>query len=224
MVFQDPYASLNPVHRVLHHVARPLQLHGRAGGDVRATAAALLEAVGLGPAEAYLDRYPHEMSGGQRQRVAIARALAPGPKLLVADEPTASLDVSVRMEVLELLRKLQREQDLGVLLITHDLAGARWISDRVIVLYAGQVMEQGPADVLLSAPRHPYTRLLVAAAAHTPGDLPAGPGTPPVIDPDPGCPFAARCPLAQARCHDETPAETPLGGDHAVRCHFPLEP
>ncbi len=223
MVFQDPYASLNPVHRVLHHVARPLLLHGQATrSDVRQKAIALLEAVGLGPAEAYLDRYPHELSGGQRQRVAIARALAPKPMLLVADEPTASLDVSVRMEVLELLRDLQQQQGLGVLLITHDLAGARFISDRVVVLYAGQVMEQGPTRDLLSRPRHPYTRLLVAAASHLDGPLPAGPGAPPVIDPPPGCPFVARCPEASPRCHAETPAQRPLSPSHAIRCHHPL--
>ena len=209
MVFQDPYASLNPVHTILHHLERPLRIHGHAGANVRATAAALLEAAGLSPGERFLDRKPHALSGGQRQRVAIARALAPRPDLLVADEPTASLDVSVRMEVLLLLRKLQREQGLGVLLITHDLAGARWIADRIVVLYAGQVMEQGPAEQVLSAPRHPYTRLLVAAAAHRPGPLPADPGTPPVLDPPPGCPFAARCREAEPTCRQaDVPAHS----------------
>lgn len=210
MVFQDPYSSLNPVHTLLHHIARPLHLHGRAGADVRATAAQLLDQVGLSPGIDFLDRRPHELSGGQRQRVAIARALAPGPSVLVADEPTASLDVSVRMEVLLLLRRLQREQGLGVLFITHDLAAAQFMADRIVVLYAGQVMEQGPTARVLSTPSHPYTQLLIAAARHKPGPLPARSGTPPVIDPPPGCPFAARCHAASSDCLGPTLAPRAL--------------
>jgi peptide/nickel transport system ATP-binding protein len=222
LVFQDPYASLNPVHSVLHHLARPLRLHGKAGaGELRERAAALLDAVGLGPGAAYLDRKPHALSGGQRQRVAIARALAPEPQLLVADEPTASLDVSVRMEVLLLLRRLQQERQLGVLLITHDLASARWLADRIVVLYAGQVMEQGPAEQVLRRPHHPYTQLLVAAASHRPGPLPGAPGLPPVVDPPPGCPFAARCPRATPSCSAENPPEVALADGWSARCLFP---
>ncbi|HCH65605.1 MAG TPA: ABC transporter ATP-binding protein [Deltaproteobacteria bacterium] len=172
MVFQDPYASLNPVHTILHHLERPLRIYGHEGPDVRQTAADLLEKVGLSPGEAFLDRKPHALSGGQRQRVAIARALAPKPSLLVADEPTASLDVSVRKEVLLLLRTLQQEQGLGVVLITHDLAAASWVADRLVVLHTGQVMEQGPVASVVHEPQHPYTQLLLAAAAHTPGPLP----------------------------------------------------
>lgn len=224
MIFQDPYASLNPVHTILHHIARPLRLHGCSAADVRARAVALLEAAGLSPGEDFVDRKPNALSGGQRQRVAIARALAPDPRLLVADEPTASLDVSVRMEVLTLLRRLQTERQMGVLLITHDLAGARWIAAHVVVLYAGQIMEQGPTEHVLRAPRHPYTRLLVAAAAHTPGPLPGGLGPPPVVDPPPGCPFAARCPVATVACHETLPAPVPVEGlpRWQVRCHNPL--
>lgn len=222
LIFQDPYASLNPVHTILHHLARPLRLHGKASaGEVRARAAALLDAVGLGPGDAYLDRKPHSLSGGQRQRVAIARALAPEPLLLVADEPTASLDVSVRMEVLMLLRQLQRDRQLGVLLITHDLAGARWLADRIVVLYAGQIMEQGPADRVLRSPHHPYTQLLVAAASHRPGPLPATPGLPPVIDPAPGCPFAARCPRATASCSSEDAPVVAIADNWSARCTAP---
>lgn len=228
MVFQDPYASLNPVHTILHHVARPLKIHGHGGADLRASAAALLDTVGLSPGARFLDRKPHELSGGQRQRVAIARALAPRPAVLVADEPTASLDVSVRMEVLLLLRKLQQEQGLGVLLITHDLAGARFISDRIVVLYAGQVMEQGPTEQVLRDPRHPYTQLLVAAASHRPGPLPADPGLPPVLEPPPGCPFAPRCRQATEACAataiPEQVVPLPDGGDWRLRCTLPPAP
>jgi peptide/nickel transport system ATP-binding protein len=162
LMFQDPYGSLNPVHPVLHHVARPLLLHGRATkADVRSTAAALLESVGLRPAADFLDVLPGALSGGQRQRVALARALAPGPALLVADEPTSMLDLSLRGEVLGLLRRRREQDGLAVLLITHDLASAAWLADRVVVLEDGAVVEAGPMMEVLRAPRHEVTRVLV---------------------------------------------------------------
>jgi len=227
MVFQDPYGSLNPVHTVFHHIARPLLLHKRATpGELRQRVSALLEQVGLSPAEDFIDRKPQALSGGQRQRVAIARALAPRPDLLVADEPTASLDVSVRMSVLTMFRKLQKRRQLGVLLITHDLASARWMADRIVVLYAGQVMEQGPARAVLTTPRHPYTQLLVAAGSRRPEPLPGKPGLPPVVDPSPGCPFAERCPRVTFGCIDDevtvhVAPDTEPPGAWRVRCHHP---
>ncbi|WP_448061535.1 ABC transporter ATP-binding protein [Cellulomonas hominis] len=172
MVFQDPFASLNPFHSVEHHLARPLRLHGRVGArDGRSRAAALdaevdrlLERVNLVPARQLATRRPHELSGGQRQRVAIARALAPGARVLVADEPVSMLDVSIRLGVLNLLARLQREDDLGVLYITHDLATARHFSDEILVMYRGRVVERGPSDDVILNPQHEYTRLLAAAA------------------------------------------------------------
>ncbi|HEX7301891.1 ABC transporter ATP-binding protein [Lentzea sp.] len=158
MIFQDPFASLNPFHTVEHHLARPLLLHGRS----RAEVPHLLERVSLDPRLA--SRRPHELSGGQRQRVAIARALAPGAEVVVADEPVSMLDVSIRLDVLELLARLQREEDLAVLYITHDLATARHFSDEVLVMHRGRIVERGPSDDVLVRPRDPYTRLLAAAA------------------------------------------------------------
>jgi ABC-type glutathione transport system ATPase component len=174
MVFQDPFGSLNPVHDVAHHLARPLLRHGRVeprrgpGGQaaLRDRALALLRTVGLEPAEDYLGRHPAELSGGQRQRVAIARALAVEPDLLVADEPTSMLDVSIRTGVLNLLARLKRERGLGILLITHDLASARYLADRILVLHRGRIVEEGPSRDVVSAPAHPYTRALLAAVAH----------------------------------------------------------
>ncbi|MFD0481510.1 ABC transporter ATP-binding protein [Kineococcus sp. GCM10028916] len=166
MVFQDPFASLNPFHSVGHHVARPLLLHQRTRGAAQTHQRVLemLERVNLGPAEVVAARRPHELSGGQRQRVAIARALAPGAKVLVADEPVSMLDVSIRLGVLNLLARLQREEDLAVLYITHDLATARHFSDEILVLYRGRVVERGPADAVILDPHHDYTRLLAQAA------------------------------------------------------------
>jgi peptide/nickel transport system ATP-binding protein len=224
MVFQDPFASLNPVHTVSHHLERPLRIHGHADDDCRDQVFDLLTQVGLSPAEEYVDTHTFAMSGGQRQRVAIARALAVQPDVLVADEPTSMLDVSMRMDILELLARLRDERGLGLLFITHDLAAARWLSDRILVLYAGLVMEEAPSDVLVRAPRHPYAQLLMAAAprrdssVHDP--LPATSGTPPTINPGPGCPFAARCAAVHDRCHTETPALHPIGEHHRVRCHL----
>ena len=167
MVFQDPFASLNPARRVRHHLARPLRLHRDVrGGELDARVGELLAAVGLPPAIAR--RFPHELSGGQRQRVAIARALAAEPRLLVADEPTSMLDASLRVELLALIRRLARERGLGVLFITHDLASAAAIADRVLVLLRGRVVEEGPVAVVLGAPAHPYTRRLLDAARHLP--------------------------------------------------------
>ncbi|GAA3461508.1 ABC transporter ATP-binding protein [Saccharothrix longispora] len=161
MVFQDPFASLNPFHTIAHHLERPLKLHGRPHGWDEVVR--LLDRVSL-PGRDIAARRPHELSGGQRQRVAIARALAPGAKVVVADEPVSMLDVSVRLGVLNLMARLQREEDLAVLYITHDLATARHFSDDILVLYKGRVVERGPADDVILNPQHPYTRILASAA------------------------------------------------------------
>jgi peptide/nickel transport system ATP-binding protein len=164
MVFQDPFASLNPYHSIRHHVERPLRLDRVVPRDqVEAEVRRLLERVRLDP-DAVMERRPHELSGGQRQRVAIARALASRPALLVADEPVSMLDVSIRLGVLNLLADLQREEGLGVLYITHDLATARHFSDEIMVLNQGRVVERGPADDVILRPRDPYTRELRAAS------------------------------------------------------------
>ena len=164
MVFQDPFASLNPYHSIRYHIERPLRLHNVAPkAETDAEVRRLLERVRLDP-KTVIDRRPHELSGGQRQRVAIARALASRPKLLVADEPVSMLDVSIRLGVLNLLADLQREEALGVLYITHDLATARHFSDEIIVLNQGRIVEHGPADDVILNPQDPYTRELRAAS------------------------------------------------------------
>ena len=166
MVFQDPFASLNPFHTVAHHIARPLLLHKRTRGrrETHQRVLEMLERVNLTPAQDLAARRPHELSGGQRQRVAIARALAPGAEVLIADEPVSMLDVSIRLDVLNLLARLQREDNLAVLYITHDLATARHFSDEILVMYRGRIVERGPADDVILRPQHPYTRLLALAA------------------------------------------------------------
>lgn len=165
MVFQDPFASLNPHHSIGHHLVRPLLLHERATrATVRGAAQDLLERVNLPADEEFMERRPHELSGGQRQRVAIARALAPGPSVLVADEPVSMLDVSVRLGVLNLLARLQQEEQLAMLYITHDLATARHFSDEIMVMFEGRVVERGPADDVILSPQQEFTRRLLAAA------------------------------------------------------------
>jgi peptide/nickel transport system ATP-binding protein len=164
MIFQDPFASLNPVKRVEHHVARPLLIHGLVSRrDVGARVQELLASVGLVPPEEIAQKYPHQLSGGQRQRVAIARALAVEPTVILADEPISMLDVSIRLGILNLILDLKQERDIAFLYVTHDIASARYVADEVLVMYAGQIVEQGATDAVLQTPLHPYTRLLLSA-------------------------------------------------------------
>jgi len=222
MVFQDPFGSLNPVHTVAHHLVRPLLRHHRASpGDARARALELLRTVGLDPAEEFIDRHPYELSGGQRQRVAIARTLAVEPDLLIADEPTSMLDVSIRMGILNLLVQLKRERQLAILLITHDLASARYLADRILVLYQGRIVEDGPSGALVEAPAHPYTRALLGAIADTAetARAPRRPVEKITGAPAMGCPFAPRCPDVFDVCRTNEPAPRLVDGRH-VRCHL----
>ncbi len=233
MVFQDPFGSLNPAHRVAYHLARPLRLHG-VTGDVRTAVHELLERVNLTPADTYARKFPHELSGGQRQRVAIARALAPGPRVLLADEPVSMLDVSIRLEILNLLDTLKRESDLAVLYVTHDLATARHFAAEIMVMYRGRIVERGTSDEVILDPAHPYTRLLESAApdperrGRTISSGPERRGTAPAARPaapaEGGCLFRPRCPHAMEACAREVPMIA-LTGTHDVRCllHRPPE-
>jgi peptide/nickel transport system ATP-binding protein len=180
LVFQDPFSSLNPAHTVGYHLRRPLRLHGVVStrAQERPAVLALLRRVSLTPAEQYVDKYPYELSGGQRQRVAIARALAPRPRVLLADEPVSMLDVSIRLEILNLIDRLKAEDDLAVLYITHDLATARHFSSQLLVLYRGVVVERGSSDEVILHPAHPYTVLLASAAPDPQGRPPGRPPAP----------------------------------------------
>jgi peptide/nickel transport system ATP-binding protein len=236
LVFQDPFASLNPVHTVRYHLERPVKLHQPAA-DVNAEVAALLEQVRLTPARQFLPKYPHELSGGQRQRVSFARALAARPSVLLADEPVSMLDVSIRLEILSLLDDLRRRFRLAMLYITHDIASARYFADEVLVMYAGQIVERGPAEELTQHPAHPYTQLLVAAAPDpdnlgsalrgtarraragdgdgaAPGQAPGAPGSAATQ----GCPFSPRCPFADDRCRRDAPALVPITASRGAAC------
>jgi peptide/nickel transport system ATP-binding protein len=178
IVFQDPYASLNPFHTVDHHLRRPLRIHRRAANRAEETEQVhhLLERVGLVPPARVAEKRPHELSGGQRQRVAIARALAPRPRVLLADEPVSMLDVSIRLEILNLIDRLMIEDDLAVLYITHDLATARHFSARIMVLYRGRIVESGSSDDVILRPAHPYTQSLANAAPDPRARRRAAPG------------------------------------------------
>ena len=226
MVFQDPFSSINPVHRISHGVLRGLKLHRPelSAAQRQAEAERVFEVVGLAPAAEVLARYPHELSGGQRQRVGFAQALALRPKLILADEPVSMLDVSIRIGLLNLMTGLRDAEGVSILYITHDIASARYIADRLIVMYAGQIAESGPVEQVLAEPRHPYTQLLLSAVPDPRAELDvtaeAGRGEPPrVIDPVPGCRFRWRCPLAVDICHAVTPELADLEPGHAAACH-----
>jgi peptide/nickel transport system ATP-binding protein len=234
-VFQDPFSSLNPVHTVGYALTRPVKLHQPAvkgSKNVTGAVTALLEQVRLTPAGQFVVKYPHELSGGQRQRVSFARALAAKPTVLLADEPVSMLDVSIRLEMLNLLDDLRARLSLALLYITHDIASARYFADEVLVMYGGQIVERGPAEDVTQHPAHPYTQLLIASApdpdnlgsslksrnvASEPGGagaVKAGTVGPAAV----GCPFSTRCPLADDKCRRENPALQLLAPARAAAC------
>jgi len=222
IVFQGAMNALNPVQTVESQIVEALELHGRASGRAaRERAGELLEAVGI-PRDRG-SRYPHEFSGGMRQRAAIAMALACDPSVLVADEPTTALDVMVQAQILELLDTLCRDFGLALLLVTHDLPVVAQLCDRAAVMYAGEIVEQGPVDALFHDPRHPYTRLLFAATPdlHGNGALVSIPGSPPRLDrPLDGCPFQPRCDRAFDRCVAQRPLLRGVDGGREAACHL----
>jgi peptide/nickel transport system ATP-binding protein len=226
MVFQDPFASINPVFRVSHGVMRSLKLHRPELSRQQRLEEAerVFDVVGLTPGAEVLQRYPHELSGGQRQRVGFAQALAMRPKLIIADEPVSMLDVSIRIGLLNLMARLRDTEEVSILYITHDLASARYVADRLIIMYAGHIAEAGPVEDVLANPKHPYTQLLLSAVPDPRAPLGVSAETdrgepPKVIDPTPGCRFRWRCPLAIDECHHVTPPLRELLPGHSAACH-----
>ena len=227
MIFQDPYASLNPRKRVGQIIGDPLQLHGLASGtQLRREVQQLMDRVGLQPE--HYNRYPHEFSGGQRQRIGIARALALRPKLIIADEPVSALDVSIQAQIINLLEDLQDEFNLSYIFVAHDLGVVRHVSDRIVVMYLGKIVERSPAEMLYDRPIHPYTVALLSAvpipdpkanAARTPvmleGDVPSP------VNPPSACRFHTRCPWASEICSEDEPPLADYSKGQAAACHHP---
>ncbi len=222
IVLQDPFSAFHPVFRVSHGVLRNMALHRE---DLTrrqrwAEAERVFESVGLSPR--MLRRFPYEMSGGERQRIGFAQALAVKPKLILADEPVSMLDVSIRVGVLNMMANLRDQEGVSLLYITHDIASARYVADRIIVMYAGHLVESGPTEAVLQAPKHPYTQLLLSAVADTADTsetISADTGEPPrVINPSEGCRFRWRCPHAIEKCAQVTPRPMPIGAGE-VACH-----
>jgi oligopeptide/dipeptide ABC transporter ATP-binding protein len=232
MIFQDPMTSLNPVLKTGDQIGEAIKAHnpGVSDQDVRRRTIELLRLVGVPNAEQRHDQYPHEYSGGMRQRAMIAMAIANSPSVLIADEPTTALDVTIQAQIIEVLKTAQQETHAAIILITHDLGLIAELADRVVVMYAGRVVETGDVFTIFNSPRHPYTLGLMNSLARLEGDqqlLQPIPGQPPsMISPPPGCAFHPRCLLSQgrARCRTEVPPLRPIGhAEHRSACHFAEE-
>jgi len=222
MIFQDPMTALDPVFTIGDQLVAVIRAHRRIDkAAARTLAAQLLAEVGIGDVATRLKQYPHQISGGMRQRVLIAKALCGTPGLLVADEPTTALDVTIQAQILRLLRRLRDTTGMAVLLVTHDLGVVSHLCDRVLVMYGGRIVETGTVDQVLRGPRHPYTRALLRAAAlpeRSQPIVPIGGAPPSLLDPPPGCPFAPRCPVATERCATVLPELTAGADGHAAAC------
>lgn len=226
MILQDPMASLNPIFTVGNQLKEGLRLNATTQGSLEQRAIAALEGVRIPSPKARLSNHPHQMSGGMRQRVVGAISLTRAPRLLIADEPTTSLDVTIQYQFLELLKDLQKRMGMAMLFITHDFGVVAKMCDRVVVMYAGQVVEEGPVRDIFNRPSHWYTRALldtVPTVDYAPKRLPTIPGSPPTVASRPqGCRFHPRCANAQAKCL-EMPPTIAIGNDHSTRCWFPLQ-
>lgn len=229
MVWQDPFGSLNPTHNIFHHIARPLLIHKKiAPGnkkELEERVYDLLEQVGLIPPKETAQKFPHQLSGGQRQRVNLARNIAVGAEVVLADEPTSMLDVSIRAGVLNLMEEMKFEKQMSLLYITHDIATARYIAEDLAVMYVGHMVEWGDTEEIIHDPQHPYTQLLVSAVPDPSKSihekLKGNKGEIPLWTPDSvGCPFAGRCVHATDKCHERLPDVTQLSENHFVRCYL----
>ena len=230
MIFQDPYESLNPRFSVLRAVSEPLRIHGIGTATEQREELVIraLEDAGLRPGQDFLDRFPHELSGGQRQRVAIARAMVLSPKVIIADEPVSMLDVSIRAGVMNLMLDLRDKYRIPYLFITHDIAVARYMSDRVAVMYLGRIVESGQTEDLIAHPTHPYTRALLSAVPvpdpeHVYSQVPIQGELPSPIDLPSGCRFRTRCLFAQEICTTTSPPNVEVAPGHQAECHFAVD-
>ncbi len=227
MIYQDPYDSINPRMKIQQIINEPLEIHGYGASERKNLIIDALKQVKLEPTDEIIEKYPHMLSGGQRQRVVLARALVLKPKVIIADEPVSMLDVSIRAEILELMKEIQKKNNISFIYITHDLATAKHFADRIMILYLGKIMEDGPVDHVILKPKHPYTQALIDAISEpNPDNLynekKVRINDPINVDVYNGCRFYSRCPYAEEKCKQEPILES-IDNKRSVSCFFPLD-